>query len=78
MGAFKPILVGTLKSWRKIKCHWVFDVKYTPTGLIDKFKARLVAKGYRQAYGSEYIETFSPTIKMDSLQAILAIGAARN
>ena len=55
----------------------MFDVKYTPTRLIDKFKVRLVAKGFRQAYGTEYTETFSPTIKMDSLRAILAIGAAR-
>jgi hypothetical protein len=75
MGAFKPVQ-GTPKSQRKIGCRWVFDVKYTPTGLIDKFKARLVAKGFRQAYGTEYTETFSPTIKMDSLRSILAIGAA--
>lgn len=56
----------------------MFNVKYTLTGLIDKFKARLVAKGFRQTYGDDYTDTFSPTIKMDSLRALLAIAAANN
>ena len=77
MGAFKPV-PDAPRSQRKIQCQWVFSVKYTPTGLIDKFKARLVAKGFGQAYRTEYTDTFSPTIKMDSLRAILAIAAANN
>jgi hypothetical protein len=76
MGAFK---VRDLPKGRKrISSRWVFNVKYTSTGLIDKFKARLVAKGFRQTYGDDYTDTFSPTIKMDSLRALLAIAAANN
>jgi hypothetical protein len=63
---------------RKIKCRWVFSVKYTSNGLIDKFKARLVAKGCSQTYGIEYLDSYSPTIRMDSLRALLAIAAANN
>jgi hypothetical protein len=32
-------------------CKWVYSVKHTPEGKVDKFKKRLVAKGYTQIYG---------------------------
>ena len=66
------------KGRKRVGSRWVFKVKYTPTGLIDKFKVRLVAKGYGQTYGADYTDTFSPTIKMDSLRALLAIAAAND
>jgi hypothetical protein len=56
-------------------CKWVFIVKYTPIGLIDCYKARLVAQGFGQSLGDDYLETFSPTIRAESLRVLLAIGA---
>jgi hypothetical protein len=52
---------------------WVFTTKYTPTGLIDRYKARLVAQGFGQTLGDDYLETFSPTIRAESLRTLLAI-----
>ena len=60
---------------KAIGCKWVFKVKYTPTGLVDRYKARLVAQGYSQVPGDDFLETFSPTIRLESLRALLAIGA---
>lgn len=63
------------KGKKPVGCRWVFNVKYTPTGLIDRFKARLVAQGFSQVLGNDYLETFSPTIRAESLRLLLAIGA---
>jgi hypothetical protein len=56
----------------------VFTVKYTPTGLLDRFKARLVAQGFSQVPGDDFTETFSPTVRFESLRTLLAIGASLN
>ena len=50
-------------------------MKLTPTGLIDRFKARLVAQGFSQVPRDDFLETFSPTIRGESLRLLLAIGA---
>jgi hypothetical protein len=63
---------------RVLGCRWVFNVKYTPTGLIDRFKARLVAQGFGQVPGDDYLETFSPTIRAESLRLLLSIGASED
>lgn len=57
---------------------WVFTVKYTSTRLVDRFKARLVAQGYSQRLGDDFYETFSPTIRYESIRALLAIGCAED
>lgn len=63
------------KNCKTVGCKWVFTIKYTPTGLIDRYKARLVAQGFSQSPGDDYLETFSPTIREESLRVLLAIGA---
>jgi hypothetical protein len=63
---------------RVLGCRWVFNVKYTPTGLVDRFKARLVAQGFGQVPGDDYLETFSPTIRAESLRLLLSIGASED
>ncbi|KAM3067034.1 hypothetical protein ACMFMG_012223 [Clarireedia jacksonii] len=60
---------------KPVGTKWVFAVKYTPTGLIDRFKARLVAQGFSQVPGDDFLETFSPTVRQESLRVLLAIGA---
>ena len=54
----------------------MFNVKYTPTELINQFKAKLVAQGFSQIPGTNFKETFSPTIRLESLRTLLVIKAA--
>ena len=47
-------------------------------GDIERFKTRLVARGFSQKYDINYKETFTPTIRSDSLRILLAVVAIEN
>ena len=56
-----------------VSSKWVFKYKKDDCSNIIKGKARLVVRGFSQKYGIDYEETFSPTLKQDSLRLITAI-----
>jgi histone deacetylase 1/2 len=66
-------LVPPAKGRNIIDSKWVYKIKRKPDGTLDKYKARFVAKGYKQRYGVDYEDTFSPVIKMSTIKAILSI-----
>ena len=66
------------KNANIITPRWVFRYKYDSDGNITKRKARLVARGFKQKFGVDYKEAFSPTLKQDSLRIISAIAAKYN
>jgi hypothetical protein len=66
-------LIPTKSGANVIDCKWVYKIKRKSDGIIDRYKARLVAKGFKQRYGIDYEDTFSPVVKAATIRLILSL-----
>lgn len=71
------ILIEKPTNQRVIDNKWVFKVKKNPDDTVDRYKARLVCRGFNQEHRIDYMETFAPVVRFDSLRTILAIAAKK-
>ena len=62
-----------LPGQRMIGWRMVFQTKRDKNGNISKRKARLVARGFTQHFGTEYTETFSPVVRIETLWVLIAL-----
>jgi hypothetical protein len=68
-------VVDRPKDRKIIGVKWVFRTKLNANGSINKHKARLFVKGYAQVFGVDYLNTFSPIARLDTIRLVLAIAA---
>ncbi|GJW16541.1 retrovirus-related pol polyprotein from transposon TNT 1-94 [Tanacetum coccineum] len=60
-----------------IGSKWVFRNKRDENGIVTK-KARLVAQGFNQQEGIDYVETFAPVARLESIGIFLAFATYMN
>jgi len=75
MGTWK--LVDKPPGVVPIANKFIFAKKRDKEGNLLKYKAQLVAKGCTQCPGYDFLETHSPVVCLETIQAILAIAPTR-
>ncbi|KAG8491981.1 hypothetical protein CXB51_015331 [Gossypium anomalum] len=60
-----------------IGVKWVFRAKYNADGSLNKHNTRLVVKGYSQQYGIDFMETFAPVARLDTIKPLFALAAQK-
>ncbi|KAL0303030.1 UNVERIFIED_CONTAM: Copia protein [Sesamum radiatum] len=66
-------LVDPPPSADVVACRWVFTLKFSADGTLERYKARLVAKGFTQTYGVYYFKTFSPVARLNCIHILFSL-----
>ena len=70
-------LVDRPAGKKVVKSKWVLWVKVNESGEVEKYKARVVAKRFSQVEGVDYDQTFSSTVRFESIRQMVALGTSR-
>lgn len=71
------LLVDKPKDNNVIGVKWIFRTKLNPNGSVNKYKARLVVKGFTHVYGVDYLETYAPVARHDTIRLLAALSTRK-
>ena len=71
-------LVPRKPGYNVVGCRWLYKNKFNSDGTHRCPKSRLVAKGYKQEFGRDYVETFSPVVKSTTLRLVLDVAISNS
>ena len=63
------------KGKTTVRCKWVFTIKYRLDETLKRYKVRLMAKGFTQTYDINYMETFAPMAKLNTVKVLFSLEA---
>jgi hypothetical protein len=66
-------VVSQPKGKSMIRSRWIYRIKHTIDGSVEKFKYFFVANGFYQKEGIDYDETFSPMGRYTLIRAMILI-----
>ena len=55
-----------------VTSKWIYKIKHTVDGSIERQKMRFVARGFSQVKGIDYEEKFSPVSRYTSIRMIIS------
>jgi hypothetical protein len=61
-----------------IESKWVYRIKRTADGKIDRYKARLVVKGYTQVDGLDFNETYAPVTRLETIRLLFGLAVEKD
>ena len=78
LGTWSYVVVDNKEFKKALPVKWVYKVKLSELGEVERFKARLVAKGFKQIYGVDYTEVYAPVSKHSTLRYLLSLAVTRD
>jgi hypothetical protein len=66
-------LVPRREAKNMINSKWVYKIKRHVDESNDRYKACLVAKGFKQSYGIDYDDMFSPIVKAATIRLVISV-----
>jgi hypothetical protein len=63
---------------RAISSRWVYKIKPGANGNPTRYKARLVARGFEQQDGIDFLDTFAPVVRWETIRILIAIAVHLN
>ena len=66
-------VVPRLTGESLVTSRWIYKIKHSVDGSIEKYKAKFVASGFTKNEGIDYDETFSPIARYTTIRTIISL-----